>query len=821
MYYLDNGGYNMQAQKRWIIKYPDYYEHENTYLDGINPIIGRLLLSRGIKDLVSYKSFVDPKISELNDPFMLPDMLKVVKLIESSVEAGKKIVIYGDYDADGITSTSILYKCLKSIGGQVGYYIPNRMDEGYGLSIDAINTIRDNGAELIITVDCGITSINEVKYCRECGIDIVITDHHECKDEIPDTLVVSAKRNDSAYPFKDLSGAGVAFKLVQALSTVYKSIDIMEYIDLAAIGTIADVVELMYENRVIAKHGLKRICSTNNAGIKALLKESGVDSEKVSSTQISFMIAPRINAIGRIADASKGVQLFTCQDLNTAESLAAELNEENKKRQQIEEKIFQEADEKIKSKYSNGKDYVYVLSSRNWHIGVIGIVASKLVEKYYRPVILFVSGEDIYRGSARSIPGFNIFKALSGCSELLQKFGGHELAAGLSLKPEDIEEFEEKINDIARSILTPDSLLPSANAEFKLSAKDITPELIEELKTLEPYGMGNPVPQFLYGPVKIDEIRAVGAQDKHLKLRLMDAGRTIDAIAFNLGYNIDEYYRNNMVDVICSPDKNVWNGRESIQLLVKEIKHSPFEAIADDYYRSLKNTIENIAGKDMDRPFSQEDLYYTGSLTDIIESAENNNTLILVSNIDMLDEILHYNLNIPVIFESNDKKDRSSYIIVNPDFGRLSFEGISYVYLMDNIVNYNYSLSFSKSPSNVNVLNAKTDFEFDIAFINSLKPSKQSIEEIFYFIKSKSVNGYYKGNIKNIAECLYTNTLRVYYGVKLLMENGAVSMSVVSMTEIIFKAGTLINLDISKSRIYIKLESIITKLNRLKHFHQN
>jgi single-stranded-DNA-specific exonuclease len=334
--------------------------------------------------------------------------------------------------------------------------------------------------------------------------------------------------------------------------------------------------------------------------------------------------------------------------------------------------------------------------------------------------------------------------------------------------------------------------------------------------------MGNPVPQFLYGPVKIDEIRAVGAQDKHLKLRLMDAGRTIDAIAFNLGYNINGYYRNNMVDVICSPDKNVWNGRESIQLLVKEIKHSPFETIADDYYRSLKNTIENIAGKDIDSTFSQKDLYYTGnSLEYIIDSAENVNTLILVSNIDILDEILHYNLNIPVIFESNDKREHSSYIIINPDFDRLNFEGISYVYLMDNIVNYNYNLSFSKCPSSVNVLNAKTICGLDIAFINSLKPSKQSIEEIFYFIKSKSVNGYYEGNIKNIAECLYTNTLRVYYGLKLLMENGAVSMSVISRTEIIFKAGTLINMDISKSRIYIKFESIITKLNRLKHFHQN
>ena len=669
-------------KRRWVVDKNDRRAGcSELSKTGLSAVACALLRSRGISTVEEAERFLRPEKNKPHDPWQMPDMKGAIDKIEYCIENNRSIFIYGDYDADGVTSTSILYLCLRKLGADVHYYIPNRMDEGYGLSAEAIDRVISYGARLIVTVDCGISSMHEVSYCKGSGADIIITDHHECRDEIPDTLVVSAKRADSRYPFSGLSGAGVALKVAQCLSLLHDEIDPDDYIELAAIGTIADVVPLTDENRLIVKRGLKMMKSSASPGIRALMKVSGIDPLNLNSEQVAFFMAPRINAAGRIADASEGVKLFTCADESEALTLAEEMNGYNVKRQQIEEKIISEAEQTIGA--GETADSVIILKSPGWHIGVIGIVASKLVDKYNRPAMVFSDEDGLCRGSGRSIHGFNLFRALAECSDLLVRYGGHELAAGATVKEENFAEFKLRMNMIAREKMPHSAAAPLLNIDCEIDEGDIGLQLLDEIEMMEPFGMGNPAPLFVCRSAIIDGIKAVGKQRQHLSLMLSMGHKTFKAIGFNMGYNINGYAKNSCVDAACSLERERWGGIESIKLVLKDLRPSRICAIGDEYYRSLKNIIDCVAdGAEFDVQYTGGLIRDTESYADVIESTEGNpGCAILASRLDIVEDILDCNTDHDVLLRNNRMSDGSKpVIIINPDVCTIDFTKIEDVY---------------------------------------------------------------------------------------------------------------------------------------------
>lgn len=566
---------------------------------GISPLLAKIFQSRGITDTGSIKKFLNPSLKELMDPFLLKDMARAVDRITKAIVNKEKIIIYGDYDVDGITSTSILYDFLSRQNARVEFYIPDRMDEGYGFSIAAIDKILQTDVSLVISVDCGITAVEEVKYINRHNIDVVITDHHKCKDELPEAhAVVNPCRSDCGSTFKGFAGVGVVFKLVTALCMKLGLGDTyLDYLDLVAVGTVADVVPLTGENRIIVKYGLKRIEVTDNLGLKTLIDCSGIKDKAITSWSIGFVLAPRINAAGRIGDAGRAVRLLTAADGGEASRLAQELNDENKFRQDTEVEIFQQALKIIETEIDLSREKVIVVAGEGWHHGVIGIVASRITERYYRPCILISREEGLGKGSGRSIEGFNIFKALCHCEDLLEKFGGHELAAGLSLKIENLAEFRRQINLYADSVMTEYDLVPKLKVDLKIDKSDISTDAVRDIEKMAPFGSGNPVPLFRYDMLRIDDIRTVG-EKKHLKLRLEDRGFLIEAIGFNMGYACDAFGNSDMLDAVCSLEINSWNSIDRIQMNLKDIKPDKDIILEKNYFYSLDKCLglESTAG---------------------------------------------------------------------------------------------------------------------------------------------------------------------------------------------------------------------------------
>jgi len=499
-------------------------------------------------------------------------MQKAVDRIIKAMENKEKVIIYGDYDVDGITSTMVLKKFLDEHGLEVGYRIPNRLNEGYGLNLNAVKEIADSGYNLIITVDCGISGIEEIKYAYELGMEVIVTDHHEPLEEIPKAVaVIDCKRKDNEYPFKSLAGCGVVFKLIQALSQRLNidEKEYLKYLDIVCVGTISDIVPLVDENRVIAKLGLKLVAQTRNPGLAYLLNSTGF--KEVNSNTVSFGIAPRINACGRMGFEEEALKLFLTNDLKEAEEITYRLNEFNKERQDIEKRIFNEAIKQIEENHLD-KDPIIVLGSENWHHGVIGIVSSKITDLYYKPSILVCFEDDIAKGSGRSIPGFDLHEALCKSGDLLSKYGGHEMAVGLSLEKNKFEQFREKINEIVAQSHTED-LVPIIKIDKEVFAEDVSIQMVESLKLLEPFGEANKTPLFLYRNLKIDSIRAL-SEGKHLKLTLKDDSLIIQAIGFNLGYLADDYLIGNKVDIVANLEVNEFNSRRMVQLNIKDIRKS-------------------------------------------------------------------------------------------------------------------------------------------------------------------------------------------------------------------------------------------------------
>ena len=500
------------------------------------------------------------------------DMDKAVNRIIEAIKNKEKTIIYGDYDVDGITSITVLKKFLKERGLEVDYYIPNRLEEGYGLNCEAIEKIAKKEYKLMITVDCGISGIEEIKIANNYGIETIITDHHEPLEELPSAYaIINPKRKDNTYPFRGLAGVGVVFKLIQALS-VKLGLDKKEYLkflDIVCIGTISDIVPLIDENRVISKLGLKLVEVTKNIGLKELIKEIGY--KNIDSTMISFGIAPRINACGRMGKQEEALRLFLTTSKEEANKITKKLNEYNIKRQEKEKIIFDEAIKELENKNLDKLNSI-VLSGENWHHGVIGIVASRITEKFFKPTILIGIEGDEGKGSGRSIPGFDLHEALVESSEYLKKYGGHEMAVGLSLDKDKIQEFKKYFEKIVE---TKDvkQLQPVINIETEITKKDLNKATIEQIKLLEPFGEKNKQPILAYKNLKINSIRAL-SDGKHLKLMLKDGNDIINAIGFNLGDLANEYLIGDKIDIAGTLELNTFNGQESIQINLKDIMKS-------------------------------------------------------------------------------------------------------------------------------------------------------------------------------------------------------------------------------------------------------
>ncbi|KPU44987.1 single-stranded-DNA-specific exonuclease RecJ [Oxobacter pfennigii] len=805
-------------KKRWIIKNKQNINNVNDAL-GVDSIIKNILYNRGIADEESIDKFLEPDIKKLYDPFLLPDMKEAINLIKKHIDAKGKIIIYGDYDADGITSSSILYRCFKKLKADIGFYIPSRIDEGYGLNIDAIKDIVDKGASLIITVDCGVTALDEAFYCKQKGVDIIITDHHECSEILPDALVINPKRQDSLYPFKYLAGVGVAFKLIQALASIF-DLNIMDYIDLTCIGTVADIVPLLDENRIIVKYGIEAIKNTRNYGIQALLKCAEIDRDKLNTTHISFFMAPRINAIGRISDANIGVELFINDSIEKSMEIAAKLNDENKRRQQIEEAIFIEGEKLISDTYDD-KDYVIVLQSDCWHMGVVGIVASRIVEKYYRPTILLNKEGKLYRGSARSIQGFNLYEALCECSDLLLKFGGHDMAAGLTLENGNLALFKEKINEIARRKILKKDLIPFINIDWELNQNDLNYELANKLELLEPFGVGNPAPVFAYKETRIHDIRTVGDKDKHLKIRLKDNKNTIDGIAFNLGHTIDEFSKNNCIDLVCEFGKNTWNGRESLQFVVKDMRKSPFKTIEENFYRSLKPVIDKMDKYKYDEIEVLTDYIIDLSLDDLMEKISNEKSLIIVNNVNILKYLLDNYSHCELLFDNDSLIINDTVILANGDLSSINAKAFHGIYILDNIFDWDFVLhEWFDNEDGINFYIVCKDVVHDVEFIESLEPSRDKLEYLFSYIK-KSINRRRdKQSVETISKALSMNILSVYYCLKVLNELGTISIAALKDGFMAFRVNKELETDLSLSATIKKFDTIKENINNLKYIYQ-
>ena len=557
--------------KKW-----EYYNFDKEKIKEISQkfnlpeFIAKILVNRNVIEDKKIKVFLDPTRNDFYNPYLLNDMEKAVNRIIEAINNKQKIIIYGDYDVDGITSITVLKKFIQDRGIEIGYYIPDRLNEGYGLNKEAVKKIANEKYELMITVDCGITALEDVKYANSLGMDVIVTDHHEPLDIIPEALaVVNPKRKDSTYPFKNLAGVGVVFKLIQAISQKMElpEKEYLKYLDLVCIGTISDIVPLVDENRVIAKLGLKLVCVKKNIGLRELI--NSIRFKKIDSNAVSFGIAPRINACGRMGHAEEAIKLFLTENLVEAGDIADNLNKYNVTRQSIERKIYDEALEKIEKNNMNLENSI-ILGGENWHHGVIGIVASKITETFNKPSILICFDGEEGKGSGRSIVGFDLHEALCKTSEYLEKYGGHEMAVGLSLKRSNFDSFKEKFQEIVEKSDIKD-IVPIIKIDDEIDLKNVTMDMVREIDKLQPFGEENKVPIFLFRNLKIDSIRAI-SDGKHLKLSLKYSNGWIDAIGFNMGELVEQYTIEDKVDVVGFLEINSYNNIEKLQINIKDMR---------------------------------------------------------------------------------------------------------------------------------------------------------------------------------------------------------------------------------------------------------
>ncbi|MBW1715371.1 MAG: single-stranded-DNA-specific exonuclease RecJ [Deltaproteobacteria bacterium] len=546
---------------------------------GISKLLATLLIHRNVPTPDAAQSFLFPKLGALRDPFLFKDMDRAVELISTSIKNNKRITVYGDYDADGITATALLVDFFSQFEIPISFYIPHRLQEGYSLNEAAIREIAAGDTKLIITVDCGISSPSEIDLAKSLGLEVVVTDHHQLPAHFePRCPTINPFQPDCPFPFQGLSGVGLAFYLVIAIRADLRESgyfgskgepDLRPYLDLVALGTVADIVPLIEENRILVKNGLSILRESQRPGIKELLRVSGINMDReITTYDIAFKLAPRLNAMGRLGSVTRAVQLLTTDNEKEAAEIATDMDSLNTQRQTIESRILFEVRERITRIDDLERQRTIVLSDPSWHRGIVGIVASKIVEEHYRPTLILEAEGELLRGSGRSINGFDLYQALFDLSGLLKQFGGHGHAAGVTLEAKNLREFCKRFEELARKRIDPKDMAPKIDADARLGLESISPRLLRELEMLPPFGDKNPQPVFWAGPLEVVFSRVVG--NDHLKLRIKEKGITFDCIAFGKGAL--HPLGGKSVDILFQVGTNTWQGIESIQLVIVDIQ---------------------------------------------------------------------------------------------------------------------------------------------------------------------------------------------------------------------------------------------------------
>ncbi|HEY2155456.1 MAG TPA: single-stranded-DNA-specific exonuclease RecJ [Isosphaeraceae bacterium] len=553
---------------------------------GLSPLVAQLLLNRGVADAATARTFLDARLTSLHDPATLPGAVEAAERIAAAIREGRKIVIYGDYDVDGVCGTSLLWSCLKLAGAKdVEYYIPHRVDEGYGVNSEAlIQLVRGNKAELVITVDCGISAIPQARLAKDLGVGLIITDHHTIGPELPEAdVLVHPRLPGSVYPFGDLCGCGVAFKVAWQVCKAFgdgKKASphlrdfLMKSLSQVALASVADVVPITGENRLLVKHGLAGLAESPSLGLQALLRVSAVDPAKgVNTGQVGFRIAPRINAAGRLERAMLAVELLTTEDFARAGELASNLDEFNTRRQELESTIVREAHEMVDAGGGLGERGAIVVGRKGWHPGVIGIVAGRMAEAYHRPAIVVALGDGISQGSARSVPGFNLYEAIAACSGGLEGFGGHSAAAGLKIMNSAFDDFARRFDDHCRSALTAEHRQKVLNVDAEVPLAAMTTRVVEDIDRMEPFGVGNPAPLVAVSNARlVGDPRYVGEGGRTVQLRLGQGESVVKAVAFGQADRWKKFAKGAAVSVVGQPQINDYNGRREVQILIRDFK---------------------------------------------------------------------------------------------------------------------------------------------------------------------------------------------------------------------------------------------------------
>ena len=570
-------------KRRWQVQPPSTRAAALAASLKVSPLIAQILINRQLHKEDTARSFLSPKLAELVEPEAMYGITDAAAIIRDAIEQGQKITIYGDYDVDGITSTAILWHLLQLVGARVDYYIPHRMDEGYGLNPDAVRQIADSGTDLLVTVDCGITAVDEVTLAAEAGLTVIVTDHHQPGPLLPDAAAIVHPLLDAAYPNACSAGAMVAFKLAWALANGFKKSSrlpdelrqfLLNATTLAALGTIADVVDLRGENRILSGYGLKAVENSSLPGIRSLVQVADLQSPGVDSYAVAFRLAPMLNAAGRMGHARLAVELLTTDNELRAMQIAQYLKEQNRLRQKCQQDIFKQVKQRITEAGLNHPDRkTIVLADDNWHTGVIGIVASKVIDKFYRPTILINTTDGTGQGSGRSVAGFNLHAALTACGEHLIRFGGHEMAAGLRIETDRIDAFSEAFEAYAHATLDHDTLEHVLDIDAETRIGDFSTRVMKELNFLEPFGAGNPKPVFAARGVKlIAPPRKVGARNDHLQLSISDGSKAVRCIGFGMGPLEKKLLETDTFSVAFEPQYNTYNGRTDLQFVLSDIQ---------------------------------------------------------------------------------------------------------------------------------------------------------------------------------------------------------------------------------------------------------
>ena len=719
---------------------------------GITRISSQILANRGLKTTEDAERFLNPNIEDLHDSFLLKGMTEAVERIHTAIKRKESIWIYGDYDVDGITSISVMLKTFSALGYPVKHYIPNRLIEGYGISQTGVDFIHNAGGGLIISVDCGITANKEVDYAKGLGIDFIISDHHECQEDVPEAIaVINPKQKDCKYPFDMLAGVGVAFKLCQAIypDLMEQAELLQELLNITALGTVADIAPVNGENRILVKHGMKNMSNTPNIGLLKLIEASGIKGKKMTTGHIGFRLGPRINATGRVGEPGLGVDLFMTNSATEAERISTQLGELNDERQQIERDILAEAIELIESDPSYLDDRVLVVAKEGWHTGIVGIVASKICERYYKPVILLRIEEGIAKGSARSIPEFSIFDGLAYSKSFLEGFGGHELAAGMSLKADQVQNLRESINQYAQDHLTEFDLIPKIKLDSSLESKDVNYQLLDDIEKMEPFGIGNAKPVFAYHNLILDQKRTMGKNKEHIKLITHDGNRVFESVGFymDMPANLNVGTR---VDLAFQVDRNEFNGVTSLQFLLKDYRLkdnaiSQQTSYIHKYYDSLVHALkDDLPETENPLPIFIDFRNQLGKekiVNNLVD--EDRHSLILIHTAEGMLDIMRLALdyNRPDWLEGMkynicpEHKNTNPVILINPEYSSLPDDMYDQIIVYDipySKNHFNYLMNLCK---NTTVLYNKNDDHNMATTLNNTIPDRNDLANIYKAIK--------------------------------------------------------------------------------------